>query len=113
MVGEMKTNMEAMPMLTAMRDQAMRIKILTRKVLRRDSKDKMTSSCLRKFSCLGFPKVKILKSLLFPNKPRLLFRRAIRFIDGGLSLILSLSYTNYPMLPKRISWACSAGNKSK
>lgn len=94
-------SMEAMEMLMPMKDQAMRINMLMRKGLRRGFKGKIRFLCLRRFSCLEYRRVRILRSLLFRRRLRLLLLRVIGYIDGGPSSILSLSCMSCLMQIKR------------
>jgi hypothetical protein len=70
-MGELiKMNMGVMRITTIIRDQEMMKKILTKKVLKEDYKERMIFLFSKKFSFLVSLKQKRLKSLLYPNRQK-------------------------------------------
>jgi hypothetical protein len=70
-MGELiKMNMGVMRITTIIRDQEMMKKILTKKVLKEDYKERMTFLFSKKFSFLVSLKQKRLKSLLYRNRQK-------------------------------------------
>lgn len=70
-MGELiKMNMEVMRITTIIRDKEMMKKILTKKVLKEDYKERMIFLFSKKFSFLVSLKQKRLKSLLYRNRQK-------------------------------------------
>ncbi len=112
MVEVIKINMEDMVMLMGIKVKVIKMIILMKEVLKKDYKDKMIYLCLRRWSYLVFLRIRILRSLLFLNKRKLLLLRVIGFIDGDLNLIQNLSCISFPMRVRRTSWVFLAVKKN-
>ena len=99
-------------MLMGIKVKVIKMIILMKEVLKKDYKDKMIYLCLRRWSYLVFLRIRILRSLLFLNKRKLLLLRVIGFIDGDLNLIQNLSCISFPMRVRRTSWVFLAVKKN-